>query len=178
MGYKYIWNWLNLGVSEKMLEKVANHCFKCNVRTLDGMNTRLEEYLSLGILSEASFDEYCTENLNLDKKIKSILEKIGLSRNVNQFDRDKYKVWKEVWQMSDELIDYACTLSVGKDQPIQYLASILSSFHDKKISRVEEAKQAFDIVAPTKGKQKFSSQRTHTKEEARKLSVKIEEIEI
>ncbi len=174
----YIWNWLNLGFNEKMLEEVSNYCFKSNVRTLDGMNTRLEEYLNLGILSEASFAEYRNETLTLDKKIKSILEKIGLSRNVNQFDRDKYKVWKEVWQMSDELIDYACTLSVGKDQPIQYLASILSSFHDKKISRVEEAKQAFDIVAPTKGNQKFSNQRTHSKEEARKLSVKIEEIEI
>lgn len=174
----YIWNWLNLGFSEKMLEEVSNYCFKSNVRTLDGMNTRLEEFLNLGILSETSFKEYIHERLNLDKKIKSILEKIGLSRNVNQFDRDKYKVWKEVWLMPDELIDYACTLSVGKDQPVQYLASILSSFHDKKITRVEDAKQAFDIVAPTSNKPKFSSQRTHTKEDSRKLSVSIEEIEI
>lgn len=174
----YIWTWLNLGFSEKMLEDVSNYCFKSNIRTLDGMNTRLEELQTLGILSEGSFKEYLGERLAVDKKIKSILEKVGLSRNVNQFDRDKYKIWKEIWQLSDELIDYACTLSAGKDQPIQYLASLLSSFHDKKITRVEEAKQSFDIIAQKQTKAKYSMQRSHTKEESRKLAVNIEEIEI
>jgi len=174
----YIFNWINLGFSEKMLEEVSNYCFKTNVRTLDGMNRLLDKFHKLGILTEKSLAEYFGEVLTVDKKIKNILEKIGLSRNVNQFDRDKYKVWKEIWQLSDELIDYGCTLALGKDQPMQYLSSILASFHDKRITRIEEAKQSFDIVSSSTKKQAYSSERTHTKEEVKTLFQSIQEVEI
>ncbi len=174
----YIFTWLNLGFSQKMLEEISNYCFKTNVRTLEGMNRLLEKFHKLGIITETSLNEYFDEVVSTDNKIKTILESIGLSRNVNQFDRDKYKIWKEIWKLSDELVEYACTLAVGKEQPIQYLSTILSTFHDKKISRVEEAKQSFDIIAPKVQKPKLSTQRTRTSEEVKSLFNAIEEVEI
>lgn len=175
----YIFGWLNLGFSEKMLEDVSNYCFKTNIRTLDGMNRLLEKFHKLGILTETSLTEYFGEVLSVDKKIKEILESIGLSRNVNQFDRDKYKVWKEIWHFSDELIDYACTLSIGKDQPMQYLSSVLSSFHDKKISTVEDAKQSFDIINTKQAETKqYKQGRNYTKEEMNSVIQSIEEVEV
>lgn len=175
----YIFGWLNLGFSEKMLEDVSNYCFKTNIRTLDGMNRLLEKFHKLGILTETSLAEYFGEVLSVDKKIKEILESIGLSRNVNQFDRDKYKVWKEIWHFSDELIDYACTLSIGKDQPMQYLSSVLSSFHDKKISTVEDAKQSFDIINTKQAETKqYKQGRNYTKEEMNSVIQSIEEVEV
>ena len=80
--------------------------------------------------------------------------------------------------MSDDLLSYACTLAVGKDQPMQYLSSILSSFHDKNITRVEDAKNSFDIVAPKNQKPTFSTGRTYTKEEMNALFQSIDEIEV
>lgn len=174
----YIFNWINLGFSEKMLEEISNYCFKTNVRTLEGMNKVLEKFHKLGILTEKSLAEYFNEVLSVDKKIKDILENIGLSRNVNQFDRDKYKIWKDVWKLPDDVIDFACTLAVGKEQPMQYLSSILSTFHDKNIKTVEEAKNSFNILSKKEDKSNFSTGRTYSKEEMNALFQSIEEIEI
>ncbi len=174
----YIFNWINLGFSEKMLEEISNYCFKTNVRTLEGMNKVLEKFHKLGILTEKSLAEYFNEVLSVDKKIKELLENIGLSRNVNQFDRDKYKIWKEVWKLPEDVIDYACTLAVGKEQPMQYLSSVLSTFHDKNIKTVEDAKNSFNILGKTENKSNFSTGRTYSKEEMNALFQSIEEIEI
>lgn len=174
----YVFPWINMGFNEIMLSKVANYSFKSNIRTLEGMNKVLLKFQKLGILTEKSLDEYFSEVLSSDRKIKEILENIGLSRNVNQFDRDKFKVWTTSWQIPEDVITYACTLAIGKDQPMQYLSSIISSFHDKNIRTVEDAKQSFDIVVPGSQKSNFSTGRSYTKEELNSLIQSIEEIEI
>lgn len=174
----YIYNWLNQGFSQEMLEKISNFCFKTNVRSLDGMDKVLNKFHKMGILSEQSLAQYFGEVLVIDKKIKEILESIGLSRNVNQYDRDKYRIWTQVWNLKDELITYACTLAVGKDQPMQYLAGVLSTFHDKKINTIEDAKNSFEIVSTKTKPKSFSTERNYTKEEMNSLFQSIEEIEI
>ncbi len=174
----YIFNWINLGFSENMLEEISNYCFKTNVRTLEGMSKVLEKFHKLGILTENSLAEYFNEVLVVDKKIKTILENIGLSRNVNQFDRDKYKIWKEIWKMPDEIIDYACTLAVGKDQPMQYLAGILATLHDKNITTLEDAKNSYNIISPKSTTKSNFTGRQYSKEEMNALFQSIDEIEI
>lgn len=174
----YIYNWLNQGFSQEMLEKISNFCFKTNVRSLDGMDKVLNKFHKMGILSEQSLTQYFGEVLVIDKKIKEILESIGLSRNVNQYDRDKYRIWTQVWNLKDELITYACTLAVGKDQPMQYLAGVLSTFHDKNINTIEDAKNSFEIVSTKTKPKSFSTERNYTKEEMNSLFQSIEEIEI
>ena len=174
----YVYEWINLGFSEKMLTEISNYCFKTNVRTLDGMNRVLEKFHKLGILTENGLEQYFGEVLSVDKKIKEILEAIGLSRNVNQFDRDKYKVWTENWKLPEDVLAYACTLATGKDQPMQYLASTLASFHDKNISTLEDAKKSFDILPSKKTKSNFSTGRSYTREEMNSLFQSIDEIEI
>lgn len=174
----YIFNWINLGFSEKMLEEISNYCFKTNVRTLEGMNKVLLKFHKMGILSEQSLAQYFDEVLAVDKKIKALLENIGLSRNVNQFDRDKFKVWTEVWKVSEEILDYACALAVGKEQPMQYLSSIISTLHDKNITTLEDAKNSFDILPQKSKKSNFSTGRSYTKEEMNSLFQSIEEIEV
>lgn len=174
----YIFNWINLGFTEKMLEEISTYCFKSNIRTLEGMNKALEKFHKLGILTEKSLSEYFHEVLVTDKKIKNILETIGLSRNVNQFDRDKYKIWTEIWKLPQDVIDYASTLAVGKDQPFTYLTSILSSFNDKNIKTVEDAKSSFSIISSKSEKTNLMSGRSYSKEEMGILMQSIEEIEI
>lgn len=176
----YIFPWLNMGFSENMLAEISNYCFKTNVRTLEGLNKALLQFHKLGILSEQALQEYFSGVLAVDKKIKGILESIGLSRNVNQFDRDKYKIWKNVWQMPDEVIEFATSRAVGKDQPMQYLSSIISTLHDKNIKTVEDAKNSFEIIAPehTAKAGNFSTGRTYTKEEMNALFQSIDEVDV
>ncbi len=174
----YIFKWFNMGFSISMLEQISNYSFKTNVRTLEGMDKVLSKFYKLGILSEESLQEYFATVLAVDNKIKVILENIGLSRNVNQFDRDKYKIWTEVWNLPEDLIEYACTLAAGKEQPMQYLSSLLSTFHDKNIKTVEDAKNSYQISSPKASGRKFHNERDYTKEEMNALFQSIEEIEV
>lgn len=174
----YIFNWLRLGFNETILQAISNYCFKTNTRTLEGMDKVLNKFHKMGILTEKALSEYFEEVLVQDKKIKNILENIGLSRNVNQYDRDKYKIWKNTWNVPDDVLEYACTLSVGKDQPMQYLSSIISTFHDKNIRTVEDAKKSFEIINTKSVNSNFSTGRTYSKEEYNALYQSIEEIEI
>ncbi len=174
----YIFNWLGIGFSETMLEEISNYCFKTGIRTLEGMNKTLLKFQKLGILTEQSLAEYFGSVLVTDKKIKEILEAIGLSRNVNQFDRDKYKIWTEVWNIPEDVISYACTLSVGKDQPMQYLSGIMSTFHDKKITTLEDAKHSNEILGTKEKKSNFSSGRSYSKQDMNALFQSIDEIEV
>ncbi len=174
----YIFPWLSMGFTEKMLLDVANYCFKTGVRTLEGMNKALSKFHKLGILTEKSLQEYFDSVLVQDRQIKDILEGIGLSRNVNQYDRDKYKIWTEVWKMPSDMIDYAVSQAAGKDQPMQYLSSILSTFHDKNIRTLEDAKASYSIINPKTKQQNFSTGRTYTKEEMNALFQSINEVEV
>ena len=174
----YIFGWINKGFTENMLNEISNYCFKTNVRTLEGMNRVLEKFHKLGILTETGLAQFFDDVLANDKKIKTVLESLGLSRNVNQFDRDKYKVWTDSWHFGDDIIAYACTLAIGKEQPMQYLSSVLASFHDKNITTLEDAKKSFDILPSTAKKSNFSTGRSYTREEMDTLFNNIEEIEI
>ena len=107
------------------LSNDLSHC-KVYISSLEGMDKVLAKFHKMGILSMQSLNEYFDDVLSVDKKIKNILEEIGLSRHVNQFDRDKYKIWTESWHLPDDVIEYASTIAKGKDQPMQYLATILS----------------------------------------------------
>lgn len=172
----YIYKWLNMGFSVDMLNEIATYCFKTNIRTLDGMDSALAKFHKMGIVSKESLGEYFGNVLATDEKIKEILTGLGLTRNVNQYDRDKYRLWTEVWNMSQEVISYATTLAQGKEQPMQYLASILSSYHEKHVTTVDEAKGlALSVTKPSK---KLKNQREYSRDDMNALFDTIQEVEV
>lgn len=135
----YTINWIHKGFSEEALEKIANMCFKQNVRTLSGMDSVINKLAKLGITNLAALNQYIAQSVESDTKIKQILEHIGIMRSVNQFDRENYKMWLTTFGFGDDLINYAASLSVGKN--MQYMNQILTNFYHNKITTVEEAKK-------------------------------------
>ena len=174
----YVYKWFNMGFSIDMLLSISNYAFKTNVRTLEGMDKVLAKFHKMGILSMQSLNEYFDDVLSVDKKIKNILEEIGLSRHVNQFDRDKYKIWTESWHLPDDVIEYASSIAKGKDQPMQYLATILSTYHDKNIKTVEEAEDAFQIAKTKSEEKKENNKRSYSRDEMNAVFQSIEEIDV
>lgn len=173
----YIANWKNMGYDDETIICISNYCFKSSIRTLEYMDVQLKKFFKLGITSVSALNEYMNEVLDNEEKIKEILKKLSLSRNVNSFDRECFKIWTQNWNMSDELISYACELAHGKGQPIQYVNRILSLWHEATITTIEQAKE---FKAPTKEtKSKFNySNRKYTKEELNSLFTNLDEIDL
>lgn len=175
----YILKWMNLGFDEAVLTEIAFYCFKHNIRNLDGMDKTVNKFYKLGVLSTEALNQYINDVFKTDDEIQSILTTLGQSRNVNYIDRENYRTWKENWKMPSELINYGVTLAKGKDSPMKYLSRVLSDWHNKGISTIEEAKKTSPLTENTKPQQKQNfTGRSYTREQMNALFDSIDDIEI
>ena len=173
----YILKWINMGFDKELLLEIALYCFKTSIRTLEGMDKTINKLFKLGILSLQAFHQYINNVLQEDSKIKNVLSKLNIERNVNYIDRANFNIWKENWQISDELIEYATTLAKGKDNPIKYLSKVLSDWHEKGIKTVEDAKKTSPVNNNSSNKSNFTG-RSYSREELNALFQTIDEIDV
>lgn len=176
----YILKWINMGFEKNLLLEIANYCFKNSIRTLEGMDTAVNKFYKLGILSLDAFNQYMGDIIADDNKIKEILLNLGINRSVTSYDRNNYKIWTNDWKIGQELIDYAVSLAKGKDSPLKYLSRILADWRDKGIKNVDEAKSTTPLsVAENSQKPKSNfSGRSYSRDELNALFQSIDEIDV
>lgn len=176
----YILKWQNMGFDKNLLLEIAYYCFKSSIRNLEGMDKTVTKFYKLGILSIEAFREYMNDVVSQDRKVKNVLEKLGLERGVNYIDRENYKTWTENWQITDELLEYAISLAKGKDNPIKYLSRILSDWHSKGIATIDEAKKTSPIPANDKSQKldKNFTGRSYSPQEINALFQSIDEVDV
>ena len=172
----YTARWLTLGYNQETLVLIGNFCFKKSIRTLEGMDKIVQKLYKLGLVSEESIISYIDDMASVDKQIKQLLTDLGLSRNVNSWDRNFYQTWKENWNISNELLSYATTLAKDKIQPMQYLNKILSSFHENNIDTVEKAKE--QNFQPKQEKKEKPKGRSFSQTDLNALFDSLEEFEV
>lgn len=173
----YICKWLNLGFDNECLKLLASYCFSHSIRTLDGLNNIIQKMYKLGLVSIQSIKEYIASLSQIDQEIKEILTELGLSRNVNSFDREFYTTWKNNWNFDSEIIKYATSLAVGKGQPLQYMNKILASWHAQNIKTLDQAKQSNVSPSSSTNPAKIIGH-SYSKESINALFDSLEEIEI
>lgn len=176
----YISNWSNLGYNCETLILIANFCFKKSIRTLEGMNKIINKLYKLGLISEEAILGYVEDMSLYDLKIKQLLERLGLNRNVNSWDRNYYQTWTETWNINQELFDYAVSLAKDKIQPMQYLNKILGTYYEKKISTLEEAKNLAPVTSTSNMNKSYSAHkgRSYSSEQLNALFDSLEEFEV
>ena len=178
----YIAGWLQLGFDEAAILKLASYAFKSSVRTLEGLNSIIGSMFKSGVITTEAIDNYMAEIVKNDTVIKSILEKLGIDREVNSQDRNLYKTWLYDWGVSEELIEYGATQSKGKYLPMQYLNKMLSEYRNKSVTTVEEAKKITVEVDTKKQSQttttKAAAKRDYSKKELDSLFDNIFEVEL
>lgn len=179
---EYIINWLNHGYDEATLKTISIYCFKAGIRTLEGLNQKIEQFFKLGIITNQSLENYLAQLSTKDANIKQILEQLGIVRMVNQFDRNNYNTWINDWKISDELLAYAISVASNKIQPMQFLNRLLSIYHEKNIDTVEKAKvEKTNFVvseAPPKTSNKTPKQHNYTKAELNSMFSSLTEVDL
>ena len=178
----YINPWLMRGYDENALKLIAKYCFKNNIRSLQGMDNVVLKYYQNGLTTTQSIIQHLEKLKQQDDKIKQVLESASLVRNVTSWDRDFYKTWTYSWNMPQEVIVYAATLSADKAQPMQYINKILSNWFEQKINTLEEAKTVGELYKVGAGvdnnDKSIIHDRQYSKEEIQSLITDIDEIEI
>lgn len=177
----YILNWISRGFNRDSLLLIANFCFKNSIRTLEGMDENVQKFNKLGLTSINSINEYLGEVMSVDSRIKQILSNLNIDRRVNSFDRSFYRTWTYVYKFDDKIIDYAVSLSQNKTNSMQYINALLTDWHDKRLTNLEEIKKLkIDNVKTTKPLTNVKSyeQRSYTSEELNALFDNLDEINL
>lgn len=178
----YIINWVALGFDAVTLKQIAVYCFKTSIRTLEGMHERVNSLFKAGLVTEQSIKNHISQTNKTDASIKAILSKLGIERMVVSSDRMLYQTWTNTWQHSAQLIDYAITLSVGKEMPLAYLNKILSTYFFEKITTVDAAKKLTSSFGGKKSKTVTSAkkpeQRSYSASQLNSLFDDITEVEV
>ena len=174
----YILPFIQMGCSSELLTTIANYCFKQSIRTLEGYAEIVRKFYKLGILNIDSFNQYMSEILANDTQIKNILEKLGLVRRVNEQDRNFYRTWTKDWAMSDEMLDYATSLSANKPGALIYMNKILSNWHSANVTNVESAKDFIPTSISKPAKSARVTDKVYTKEELDSFFSNLDEVEV
>lgn len=154
---KYISGWLSKGFDKDAIMLVAEYCFNKSIRALDGMNKCITKFYNEGCISVEAINQHLANLMQRDMTIKKIIEATGYSRNVNNNDRDMYKVWSEQWNFDDELIEYGASVCQGK--PMSALNNLLAKWKNQNVYTIDDAKNA----APSASSP--IQQKTYSKEE-------------
>ena len=137
----YINKWLSYGFSDDTLVLIAKYCYAHDMRSLRLMDETVKKFYRQGLLSQDAINSFISEAVSIDEDIRHLLTLAGVSRNITSWDRDYYRTWTYSWKMNKDVIEYAATLAAGKGNASAYINSILASWHEQKVTTVDEAKK-------------------------------------
>lgn len=175
----YITDWLSKGYDANGLKAIATYCMRRNIKSLEGMNTLIGELYKEGVVTTASLNAYFDKIKRNDDEIQKILRILGTSRMVTNTDRDYYKTWTDVWGLSDQIIEYAASKSVGKSFSLAYLGSLLSVYKENNVQTVADCEKIATnppkIGGNSNNSQIISDKHIYSKEELDNLFNKEDE---
>lgn len=137
----YVTRWLGYGFTDETLLTIAEYCFRCNIRTLEGYNATVEKFYKQGLITADDIVEFLGEAVRRDADIREALEKAGVTRPVTSRDRDSYRTWTYSWKMDRDVVLYAASLAAGNASPVSYMNAILGGWHNAGVTSLEGAKK-------------------------------------
>lgn len=133
----FVNGWLAAGYDDASLVNLAKYCFRRERKSFEKMDELIRKLISLGVVSADSIVAYIEDEAREQTFAAEILRKAGLSRRVNNWDRDCLRNWRK-WNFSDEMILKAAETAIGKASPIPYITSVLSSWKARGIFSPEQ----------------------------------------
>ena len=115
--------------------------------------------------------------IELDGKIKQIIEASGRTRAVTTQDREYYRTWNVTWGFSDDVIMYAAKQAEGKTYPTPFVNQLLSTYKANGITSVEQAKKFTpQSTSQSKPREKDFDERTYSQEELQSVITSIDSL--
>lgn len=180
----YVSKWVGQGFSAESLLLIAERCFLSDLRTLGDMDREVQEYFSLGYVSEEAVRARIRDLKRADEFMEKILRLTGSARRVRENDRVLYKNWIS-WGFDEAAISEAATLAAGKPYATSYMNQVLSNWKSSgrsgssvsEIAAAAPISSAFDVSGITKEERekrlRKDAQYASYEKERRKLSIEI-----
>lgn len=175
----YLNSWLFKGYMDETLKELAKFCFKTENNSLEKMDIVIQKLYKQGLVSLQAITQYINDLNIIDQNIKEIFDALGVKRIVTPRDRELYNIWCNEWNIDSALLNYGVQISMSKTAPFQYLNKVLTNFHEKNITTVEEAKNlSFNSNTQSPAQKVDMNTRSYSDEELNRLFDNLKEIDV
>jgi DnaD/phage-associated family protein len=95
-----------------------------------------------GVTTPEQAEEYIQQHRQAAGKHKSILQYLGLPRQINKAELSLLDKWTEEWGFSNEVVIRACEEATGSKNPLQYVNRVLERWMEMGLKTVADVDQA------------------------------------
>ena len=127
---------------EDVMFALFRYCFEKSALHKNYVKTVAEAWFTNSIRTFDQLEDYFEKQEKINKIKKSIIKKLGLSRQLTQYEEAYVEKWIFDYHYNMDIIDIALKKTTSKTNPnFDYIDKILSDWKDRNLSSSDEVKK-------------------------------------
>ena len=129
------------GFDEEVMIALFRYCFDKSALHKNYVKTVAEAWYGNNIKTFADLEEYDENNEKIKKAKKNISKKLGLNRNLTQYEEAYVEKWLQEYKYDLEIIELALKKTTSKSNPnFDYIDKIITDWYERKLLNSEDVK--------------------------------------
>ena len=117
------------------------YCFEKSALHKNYVKAVADAWHGNNIKTFSDLEEYDENNEKIKKAKKSICKKLGLTRNLTQYEEAYIEKWLQEYKYNLEIIDLALKKTTSKSNPnFDYIDKIITDWYDRKLLNSDAVK--------------------------------------
>lgn len=126
---------------EEVMIQLFSYCFNKSALHRNYVKAVAEAWHGNNIKTSSDLEEYDENQEKIKKVKKSISKKLGLTRNLTQYEEAYIEKWIQEYKYNLEIIDLALKKTTSKSNPnFDYIDKIISDWHERNLLNSEDVK--------------------------------------
>jgi len=126
---------------EEVMIALFRYCFDKSALHKNYVKTVAEAWHGSNIKTFADLEEYDERNEKIKKVKKNITKKLGLTRNLTQYEEAYIEKWLQEYKYDLEIIELALKKTTSKSNPnFDYIDKIITDWYERKLLNSEDVK--------------------------------------
>lgn len=126
---------------EEVMLALFQYCFDKSALHRNYVKAVAEAWHNSNIRTFSELDEYYENQEKLNKIKKNISKKLGLNRNLTQYEEAYIEKWIQEYKYNLEIIELALKKTTSKSNPnFDYIDKIISDWHERNLLNSEDVK--------------------------------------
>ena len=126
---------------EEVMIALFRYCFEKSALHKNYVKAVADAWHGNNIKTFSDLEEYDENNEKIKKAKKSICKKLGLNRNLTQYEEAYIEKWLQEYKYNLETIDLALKKTTSKSNPnFDYIDKIITDWHDRKLLNSDDVK--------------------------------------
>lgn len=130
------------GFDEEVMIQLFGYCFDKSALHRNYVKTVAEAWHGNNIKTFSDLEEYDERNEKIKKAKKNIAKKLGLTRNLTEYEEAYIEKWLQEYKYNLDVIELALKKTTSKSNPnFDYINKIITDWHDRNLLNSEDVKK-------------------------------------